>query len=506
MELKKDISNPNVFSIAEGVVYDLPEAPLRAPEPAPVPASTFGWTLVNGLAEAEVNTAWAADQPAAATEFSVDLGDGISVSGTCGKVSIYDGGPQGLQGSGRYLYLAIPLTKGVVTRSGASETVSPGTFVVQAPLAFSPPIPASAAQTASGTQHVLGVDWTDTASSPAIIDYLYSGGGSLGPVPSALLRAGFGAWLQKAAADGRLPKLKSATVTINKTFSGFSWLQLVQASYAYQGSSADAPGVLGILGGTTSPGAFHVLAPDVVPSGSSAGVLIGSQAFVQDVLLPAAAAAFDGASPDEFELLNDDTSISLKSGKTLKLPPAVVESGNYDLTITQFSITLQDRQIVSFVEAKTEVEPGVTLYVDVTLYNGLELITKEDGSRTLNYTVTRAADASHRIHNSTGAIIGKVLMSVILTLIFSVSGAVAKTLGDKIMLLILATVIKGTVTAAQNILPDLLKNGVKAALPSIDEMINTLESSVAWAGKNGKSFAATGAQLNESVQFSGSFK
>lgn len=37
------------------------------------------------------------------------------------------------------------------------------------------------------------------------------------------------------------------------------------------------------------------------------------------------------------------------------------------------------------------------------------------------------------------------------------------------MLLILAAIIKGAITAAQNILPDLLKNGVKAA--SIDEMI-----------------------------------
>lgn len=506
MELKKDISNPNVFSIAEGVVYDLPQAPLRAPGPEPVPASTFGWTLVNGLTEPEVNAAWAADQPAEVTDFSFDLGDGISVSGTLGKVSIYDGGPQGLQGSGRYLYLAMPLTEGAVTRSGASETVSPGTFVVQTPLAFSPPIPASAPQTASGTQHVLGVDWSETASNPAVIDYLYSGAGSLGPVPSALLRAGFGAWLQKAAAGGKLPKLNSATVTVNKTFSHFAWLQLAQASYAYQGSSADAPGVLGIMGGTTSPGAFHVLAPDVIPSGSSAGALIGNQAFAREVLLPAAAAAFDGASPGDFELLNDDTSISLKSGKTLKLPPAAVESGDYDLTVTQFSITLQNQQIVSFVEAKTEVEPGVTLFVDVTLYNGLELITKDDGSRTLNYTVTRTADASHRIHNSTGAIIGKVLMSVILTLIFSISGAVAKNLSEKIMLLILATIIKGAITAAQNILPDLLKNGVKAALPSIDEMISTLESSVAWAGKGGKSFAPSGVRLNESVQILGSFK
>src|SRR5690606_13797212 len=106
--------------------------------------------------------------------------------------------------------------------------------------------------------------------------------GSLGAVPSALLRAGFGVWLQRAAAAGRLPQLNSATVTVNKTFSRFSWLQLAHASYAYLGSGTDSPGVLGILGGATSPGDFHVLAPGVVSSGSTAGTLIGSQAFTRD--------------------------------------------------------------------------------------------------------------------------------------------------------------------------------------------------------------------------------
>lgn len=504
MHIQKDSSNPNIFSIADGVTYDLPVASLARPEPGGIPASTFGWTLVNAVTAAEVDAAWAPGQ-AASTDFAFDLGSNIRISGSHGKIAIYDGGPTGLQSNGRFLYLGLPISSGVLTRDGGDETVSPGVMVVQVPLSFDPSVPVSAPVTDSGTQHVLLVDWSGTASDPVIIDYLFDGDGSLSPASAALFKAGFSGWLAASAAAGRLPKLDIATVTINKKFSQFFWLQLSQVSYAYLSAGTDTPGALGIMGGTTSPGAFHNIAPGIIPAGSRAAALIGSQAFTRDVLLPAAAAAFDGATVDDFELSENDSAVFLRLGKTLSIPPVNTGADTYELTITQFSLIMREQEIVNFVEAKTEVEPGVTLYVDVTQYYGLQLITKDDGSQTLDYVITKPSVATHRVHNSTGAIIGKVLLSVILTLVFSISGAIAKKLGDKIMLLILASILKGLVTLAQNLLPKLLQDGVRAAMPPIDEMIDAMQTSVAWAGESGRSFSASGAQVNGSVQFFGTF-
>jgi hypothetical protein len=476
--------------------------------PGSIPATTFGWDVVNAISENEINAAWAAAYSGGAA-FSFSLGSGITGSGATGKYSIYDGGPAGYQGSGAYLFLSLAVTSAELIQGTAKTTIPAGQLIFQISLEYAPPIPASAPATSAGTTHALTVAWPAATASFTVIDYVVPGGGSLDPVAGALFKAGMGIWLGQQNAAGKLPTLTCASVTVNKSATDFSWLRLTQASYAYLGSDAGGPGalaVLGMAGGASTPGPYHLLAPDAIPSGASAAALIGRETYVREVLLPGAAAIFSGVSVADFELRDGGTSVALKDGVLPSLPRQIVDGRSYDLSATQFSLTVNDQEMITYVEAMTEVSPGVTLYVDATLYTGYKLITKTDGTLTLDYVTIKPSVSTHRIHNSTGAIIGKELLSVILTLVFSIGGALAKELGDKIVLLIIASILKGAIAAATAIIPDILEKGVAEAMPSIDAMLSALESSVAWNAASGKKFTPTDAQLNGSIQIFGDFK
>lgn len=473
-----------------------------------VPASTMGWDIVNSISEERLNSIWNSSQSGSQT-FAFDLGGGVSGSGSLGKFLIHDGGARGLQGGGAYVFLAVPIESGTVSLNGVEEQIIPGNLVIQTGFEYSPPIPVSEPATQNGTKHALIITWPDIASPTIVIDYQVTGSKSMSPATEALLRAGLGAWLQDPKNRNKLPVLKCANVTLNKAGSAFPWLSLTAASYAYLGSDAGGPGAVAVLGMTEdnpTPGQFHLLAPDSIPIGSTTAALIGNQTFVREIVLPGAIAAFDGANPEDFELENDDTMVILNASSPIDLPPVIEGNESYYIEMTQFSVNVDNQVMTTFLEVKTALRSGVTLYVDITAFNGLELIEKDDGTKTISYTTLKPNVVTHRVHNSDGAIITKVFASLILALVFGVGGAIEKTIAPKLLWLLVATLIKGTVMAAEETVPRVLDQGAAAALPSVDEMVEALESSVDWAPEKGKMFRPKEVQLNGSVQFYGDFK
>ena len=468
-----------------------------------VPADTFGWDVVNAVNRQTINSAIKAAQPAALS-FQQDLGNGYQISGKFGAFEIVP------NGSGENLTFSAAITEGKLEFGGQTYDISPSSVEIEVVLEYVPPIPASpVTPSTSGTDHQLRINGTNRRGQLPPISVLgvsYTGSTKLPSFVSSLAVGALQDWFNSNG--DKLASISLATVTLNKEASTYPWLRPTAASYAYLDGDSDQDGVLAVLAmtqGHDSSDLFHNLAPGVIPSGSNSGLLISTPQFVKNAILPGLPQAFVEANVDDFEIVGDGDEIRLKPGKRLQLDPMQVdgEGQYYVVYVESFDLVVENEQIVTSMEAKTNIDLGVDLYVDVKTYQGIKVVRKTDGSLTLGYTETRNTIITHRIHNSTGADIGKVLLTVILSLAGGISGALAKEVAQKIVIFILAAIIKGAVAAAQAIVPDVIEKGVEAAMPPLSDMLAAVNGAVVWAGEDGDQFTVNGARLNGSLQFYG---
>ncbi len=492
-----------------------PEAVAMLTAAAAVPkASTNGWDTVFAIRVPDVNSAIVKQKtsPKDFEKITTDPTYGItsSVQGTFGDWQIT------LGGDGQNINMRVPIKTGTFTLNKKQTSLNGGEAVIQLKLNFLPP-PTKTPPTPKGTNHDLKAKLTPEVSGVPVVSVLNfvwpQGTTDPGVIADSLIKGDLQAWFNDNLKDF-VQVFSAVNLNVKADTENLQWLKPTYTSYAYADPISESKdlcdalfGVLCITTSKTDPTTLrHEITSGAIPSGQRSSFLIGEQLFTREVMYPSLPASFKSATLDDFELTNNDTEIILsdraKDKDVVELDGVKYGAITYHPYLHDYSVQVNDTEIVSTMTVKAQISPGIITYIDITTYNTLILVQKTDGTQTIGYQQTRDTKSSHRVHTSPGVIVTEVIAGIIVAVVGLVAGKLAETIGKRIIIAIIVAIIAGIITAIQEILTEVIAKGVAESMPKIDPVVQAGTDPITWPTQESQ-FTLTAVGLNMSVQLSG---
>jgi hypothetical protein len=278
--------------------------------------STGDWDVVHAMHFDELNRAIVAAHSSPAT-FHYEMPD------PHGQVT-FDGTFDDWQvtgGSGSILFLTVPIPSGSWTQGGVVHPFSAASADIQVDMAWVPPSgvtetsPTSRITNAAGSNQLQVAATTAPGDPPASVKTVTSAHES-GAIKLLLAK-----WLNENLAEfGHVFAAVDVAAEI-ATAEHLAWLMPKVVSYAVaapvldDNGNAVQPPVFAVLAMTQSsdpPGVPQFASPSAIPDGATSALLISRDLFISQVLLSTAPALFMGATPGDFEVMDDRATVSNK--------------------------------------------------------------------------------------------------------------------------------------------------------------------------------------------------
>ena len=358
--------------------YEIPQA-LLAGE-----ATTYGWDTVNCIRLALVNQVLqASDKYPKQLSTTINSSENWTITTSFGPWVIAPGG------SGAILMMKLPLTAATMTYGNDSLSFQNGWALISLKLRYVPQNP---------------MRFTAAGSDPVDIDDLIADAQARTPddPPVVVQRVDYGAVTpteqQKALFDASLALLLTENlaafshvfteVNLNQKASEkqFYWLKPTYTSYAYFQGVDDANSYFAVLNqteGRSPEGLTNQVAASAIPAGMTASILVSTQLFMQQFVMPGLPRAFIFSDAETFKL--SDLGQSIESTKRIRLEPVRVGAIDYTPYMDSFRLQIVGDEIQIRSKVSVNISPGIDAYVDATYFHVLGLVKKPDGSQTLTF-------------------------------------------------------------------------------------------------------------------------
>jgi hypothetical protein len=494
---------PNPYELMIHDPNPSPETP--APESSVPIADTLGWDTVFALHLPNVNHALA--QPGASPgSFEQDLGKGYSIQGEFGPWQITRGG------DGKNLYLLAPITSGSMEFNNVKTSMAGAEATVIITLDFTPTQPPPPPPGKDGSNHKLQVNTqsggpSEPVASVIYLDFPQGGGPKPYTVPNALMMGALTQWFVENMATF---EHVFSTIDLNLLAdkASLQWLQPTNTSYAYADGKTDATSTFGVLtmtGKRSMANLSQEISPDAIPEGQQSGFLISSELFLKKSVLPGLPYAFKKATQSDFQLVENGTEVVKAPGVTVELKSIKYKDLSYQPYLESLSVQVLDTEIVSTLQVKIEVSPGIEVYIDITNYQTLELVQKSDGTQTLGYRQTRPMKHTYTKKVAPGVTIAVVLLELVVALVgFIILGPVGE-LVDLILIAIITVIIIGVIEGVELTIEDVVTKGVAEAMPPFNPLVYAATDPITWPTQKSR-FTLASVCLNGAVQLGGTLE
>jgi hypothetical protein len=422
-------------------------------------------------------------------------------------------------GSGGIMFVSTPIDDGSMTFGGQSYSLKGATVYVSVKLKYIPQKSGMAAFTlgdqtfhgrgsADGDNSALEIDdlITDPVArseqDPAVVIQNITYPNPAPPVwVQALINEAFRAWFTQNIV--RFAYV-FATVNLNERAAEerFQWVKPTYTSYAYFDGITDDNSYFGVLNMTddrSADGLTNQLAPGAIPRGARAGFSISMERFLEKLVLPGLAKGFPHAATSDFKMTGNNTII--ENTRPIETDKVRVNGINYTPRIQKFVLQIIGAEIQIRTLTKIEISPGIRAWVDGTSYQEIIVVTKPDGSQTLDFRQTREPLQNHWIDKDIGIIITEIIIGIVGAVAGIVAGAVIKGAVKIIIALVIIAIVAGLAAATPALIAAVAGGGAAAALPPIDLLILNSTAPIRWPGAS--KFTLTSAGLNGSFQLGG---
>jgi hypothetical protein len=228
-----------------------------------------------------------------------------------------------------------------------------------------------------------------------------------------------------------------ASVNLNTIadHANWQWLMPTSTAYAYKQRGLYAEdqdcflGVLCTTNGRSSTNLQAALDTAAVPDGARAGFVLGATAFLENVMWPRVAQAFDGAAQTDFAMSpNSDGTYSLHNVNEVKM---TIQNKDFTVPANNFIVTIGAGDLVSqFIDIKHNVSPGIDLYLNYKAKTSCTLQAQSGGTQALVLEDDGDVEFSNRVETAPGVEVTKIVLGAILGVLMAVLGEAA---GSKIV-------------------------------------------------------------------------
>lgn len=453
------------------------------------PAFTYGWDTVSAIPVPHVNAAIVAagSSPPGFEHVPAD-GGSAAVRATFGPWQVTSGG------DGRNLRMSVPMP--VVTLG--TTTVEDVVATIEITLADLPHT--EAVPPARGTLRKLVPRTTthDPVDDPVVVVVDVGAPHPLGIVQRAVISAGLSAW-----ANTNLDQFTHvfAVVNIDDEIDGDAQWAFVTPSYldyAYlDGASADTSvfAVLCTTGGRPGDRLTPQVSPNAIPQGTGGGFLISAERYLTDLMVPALCHCYPGLDADAVSVASDASSVNLRPGVAVSLPPVSHDGSSYRPELTRLDILVRGQTVQITSQTRTAVSPGITAITDATHWYHVTLVTRDDGSQTLEYVESQPASVEHSTEQEPGIEILKWMIIAATTIGLIVAGILTDGAA-----FVVAAVVIGALGGLAAAAPEIIAVANTDASPSIDALVANTSAPIVWPDV---AFRLSSAGLNESLQLGG---
>ncbi|MBO2011379.1 TULIP family P47-like protein [Hymenobacter negativus] len=397
------------------------------------PISTNGWDSVSALTYEAVNQAIVALK-SSPPSFSISGGSEHSLAGPY-TVSANFGDWQVTEGGdGQNVWMSLPLNNGVATFPSSDNTYHfSGTAIIEVKMNYIPQ-PGSPTGTGTGDSKLLQILTQSTDNNVPIVsieeltlDQKHMDSTVVATIQGALLE-----WLQdNLQVFNHVFAVADLNVVLSDDEAGFQWLKPTYVSYAVVDNASLKTSIFGVLAMTRNIAQYpaptsHQISPDAIPSGCNGGFLVSEERFLTEMLLPGVYLLFYNASPADFTVGNDNTSIVNTAPLFFNLTDDDDNNYNAKVDAQNFSISILGQQLsISFTNIVYESGLGVYTHID---YKGIYVLSSNSSHQlqmdllytpTLRTSITLSegrswADIGITIAASiAGAVIGAVLGGIV---------------------------------------------------------------------------------------------
>ena len=453
------------------------------------PASTYGWDTMFAIRATDVNKQLA--KPGVCPGQFAQTQDGIGLNGMFAAWQICQGG------GGTNLHMAIPISAGALSYQGQTAVLDGAVATIEIKLNYLPAPPATGM---TGKPLQLTVATTPIGQSDVVVSVLNlslpaSAGNMVKYLAMGALTEWFNAHLSEFAYIFNLVDLNAV---VDKD--AYQWLSPSSVGYAYVDGAALDDSVFGALcmvQGNSPANLVPQISEVAIPLASRAGFTIGPSVFLQNMVAPALTLAFPGSSSGDFGLATDRQSlINLHEVNTKPVSNAGI---TYQPIVQSLSLTISGSEMVLTTLTRTEITPGIVLYVQNTAYLGIVLDTST-GSPKLKWTQSHPPVNEHW----TDVAIGIKIVEAILAIITIIIIAILSVLTDGaafIVAAIIVGIVMGLAAATPELIAAVISGDLSNKVPSIDALALNATSAVLWPGAG--VFKPQFAGLNGSFQFGG---
>lgn len=462
---------------------------LAAVAPPLAPASTYGWDTMFAIRATDVNKQLA--KPDVCPVQFAQTQDGIGLTGNFAAWQICQGG------GGTNLHMQIPITTGALSYQGQTAALDGAVATIEIKLNYLPAPPATGT---TGKLQKLTVATTPQGQSDVVVSVLnltlpHSTGSMVKYLAMGALTEWFNAHLAEFAYVFNLVDLNAV---VDKD--AYQWLSPSSVGYAYvDGATLDDSvfGALCMVQGNSAANLVPQISQVAIPTASRAGFTISPSAFLLNMVAPALQLAFPGSSQGDFGLAADRQSlVNLHEVNT-----QTVRNGGitYQPEVQTLTLTINGTELLLATLTRTQISPGIVLYVQNTAYLGIVLDTST-GSPKLKWTQSRAPVNEHWMDVAIGIKVVEAILAIIAVIIIAILGVLTDGAAF-IVAAIIVGIVMGLAAATPELIAAVIGGDLSDKVPSIDALALNATSSVTWPGAG--AFKPQFAGLSGSFQFGG---
>jgi hypothetical protein len=463
-------------------------------------ADTLGWDTVNAIRLPQVNAAMLKSDLYPKKFDTGEISPGWSLTGDFGPWTLVRGG------SGAIVFLRTPLPLATMTFTGTPDlVVHDGWASIAIKLEYLPQ-PPSARQKAldeGGNEEYLASSFkARSADDPAVvIQNVGYGDAHPDPLADALFRGALGKWF-----NSNLDKFTYVFSVVNLNARAakdqFQWLKPTYTSYAYFNGATDVGsyfGVLNMTSGKQPEGLTNQLPPGAIPQDCNGSILISSDLFMRQMIMPGLTKTFTRATESSFKISANGKVI--ESVTDITLDDIKIDGTNYTPTLQSFTLQSLGDELQIDTKTKVHVSEGIDVYITATEYYKIVLVNKPDGGQTLDFQKSRDAKRNHWSEIATWIIVTEIIIGIIAAVASTVAGKLIESLARRILAILIIALVAGLAAAIPKIIAMVLDGKAAEALPAIGDMVMEASSDVKWPDSTGFTLALV--ELNGSLVMGG---
>lgn len=467
-------------------------------------ADTVGWDVVHAVRLPEANDALEASGRFPTT-FGYDVQEGWRVAGRFRPWRLVRGG------SNSILFLRTPFESASMSFSGIPDLdLGEGSVTVSIKLQYLPQPPGGAGGTSTaqgeGDPQFLAARArsSDPDDPPAVVQSVDFGTSTPTPMQAALFRAAVGRWFND---NLHLLSHVFCALSLNGRAArdDFQWLRPTYTGYAYANGPTDELSCFGVLtmtSGNSPQGRTHQLAPAAVPPGCTTSVLVSRGSFLRHLMVPGLTRAFAGTGEDDFRV--EDSGDGLVSTRPIELDEIEVDGASYRPLLVELRLQVVGDELQLFTKTRIRVSPGIDAFVRSTDHFRIVLVTRPDGSQTLDFLQSRPSQRDDYTEKEDWVVITEIIVGIIGAVAVIVAGILIPGAGAALVAVLLISLVAGLAAATPSLIAEVAGGKAVEALPSISELLTECTVDITWPRSAG--LTLTRVELNGSLQLAGDLR